>query len=115
MTEFSTEEVVRQSLRSLVHELAMGLLASKDNGKKQLVQTKTKSYIRSAEFLRKLYENPTRYLSNILSDVSGISLYFSSLHDIPCRRLSQLEMSRVKHHRLPRKNRGVLLLVICMK
>lgn len=72
MTEFSTEEVVRQSLRSLVHELAMGLLASKDkNGKKQLVQTKTKSYIRSAEFLRKLYENPARHLSKVISDVSS--------------------------------------------
>lgn len=73
MTEFSTEEVVRQSLRSFVHELAMGLLASKDNnGMKQLVQTKTKSYLHSGEFIRQLYDDPTRHLSKILSEVSVV-------------------------------------------
>lgn len=74
MTEFSTDEVVRQSLRSLVQELAMGLLPSKDdtkNDKKQrLVQAKAKGYTRSAEFLKKLYENPSRYLGKVLNNVS---------------------------------------------
>lgn len=67
MTEFSTDEVIRQTLRSLVQDLAMGLLSSKEECSTPLFQIQTENLLRSPDFLKMLHENPTDHIGKILN------------------------------------------------
>lgn len=93
MTDFSTDVVIRQTLRSFVHELAMGVLASKeDGGRKPIFQKQTENLLRSPNFLKMLYESPTDHIGKILNtmvclkdtyDLLGLSCFcYSPLKEI---------------------------------